>query len=429
MAKTLVQMREELAAARKAIADVFAEAKGDGDDYDYSKVTSIEGGAEEVAKWIGTQTTAAQALHDEYEKVAETARIASENAKALEHLTAPVGAPAHPEGDKKDGPPEILKNEYGVPLTPHQIVGRKFAESEACKGYQPGMGVGPVAVLDLDLKTLFQTSAGWAPESVRTGRVELDPQRQAPVIANRFPQTTTSQAAIVYMEETTFTNAAAEAAENAAFAEATLVLTQRSQTVEKIAVFLPVTDEQFEDEPRAEDYVSNRLLFMIAQRLDLQLLQGTGVTPLLLGTQNVTGINSQAKGADNLFDATYKAIDLVRTVGFTEPNVIFIHPTDWQPIRLAQTADGIYIMGSPMDAGPERLWGLPVVLSTAVPLNTILLGDYAGFAEFALRRGIEVQVTNSHSTDFINGRLAIRADMRGSVIHYRPEAFSEVTGV
>ena len=428
MAKTIVQMREALAAARKAIADVFAEAK-DGDLFDYSLVKSIEGDGQAVADWIGTKTLEVEELHKEYEAAVEGAKVAEENARELAHLNEPASKLTHSDGNvTKDDPYAQFKDDFGRPLPSHRILGRLIAQSEAIKGYKKD-GNGPLAHVDVDLKTLFETTAGWAPESVRTGRVELDPQRPAPVVINRFPQTTTSQAAIVYMEETTFTNAAAEAAENASYAEAALVLTQRTQTVEKIAVFLPVTDEQFEDEPRAEDYVSNRLLFMIAQRLDLQALQGTGVTPLLLGTENVTGINSQAKGADNIFDATYKAIDLVRTVGFTEPNVIFIHPTDWQPARLAQTADGIYILGNPAIAGPSTLWGVPVAMTTAAPLNSILLGDYAQFAEFALRRGIDVQVTNSHNVDFINGRLAICADMRGAVIYYRPEALAEVTGV
>jgi hypothetical protein len=68
-----------------------------------------------------------------------------------------------------------------------------FVESEAFKGYQRGSQAGPVATLDLDLRaTLFQTSAGWAPESLRTGRVEYKPTRPAPVVVDYFPEYTTA---------------------------------------------------------------------------------------------------------------------------------------------------------------------------------------------------------------------------------------------
>src|SRR5437660_1032156 len=79
---------------------------------------------------------------------------------------------------------------------------------------------------------------------------------------------------------------------------AALAVTEQSSTVRKIAVYLPVTDEQFEDEPHARDYVDNRLEFMLRQRLDQQLLTGSGTAPNLRGILNVAGILTQAKGTD-----------------------------------------------------------------------------------------------------------------------------------
>ena len=105
------------------------------------------------------------------------------------------------------------------------------------------------------------------------------------------------------------------------------------------------------------------------------------------------------------------------------------HPTNWQTIRLLKTTDGIYIWGSPAEAGPARIWGLPVVETDAVPVGTALVGDFANFSELSTRRGITVQTTNSHSDDFINGKLAMRADMRAALVVYRPAAFVEVTAL
>ncbi|MDN3564395.1 phage major capsid protein, partial [Paeniroseomonas aquatica] len=75
------------------------------------------------------------------------------------------------------------------------------------------------------------------------------------------------------------------------------------------------------------------------------------------------------------------------------------------------------------------VWGVPVVETTAVTATKAIIGDYTNFSELAVRRGIDIQVSNSHSDFFVKGTLAIRADMRAALIHYRPKAFAVVTGL
>jgi len=249
------------------------------------------------------------------------------------------------------------------------------------------------------------------------------------MVADLLPVLPTSQAAIKYMEETTFTNNAAETAEAGTYGEAALAFTERSVPVEKIAVWLPVTDEQLEDVPSMAAYINNRLAYMLEARLDSQILNGNGTPPNLMGTLNVSGIQTQAKGADPTPDAFYKAFTLLRTVGFAEPDVVFMNPADWQDIRLLRTSDGIYIFGSPLDPGIERMWGIRVVLSMAVVANTGIVGAYGQYSALYMRRGLDIKVTDSHDTFFIAGKQAIRADMRCAVVHFRPKAFCTVTGI
>jgi len=234
---------------------------------------------------------------------------------------------------------------------------------------------------------------------------------------------------VQYMEETTFTNNAAETAEGGTYPEAALAFTEQSSLVRKIAVFLPVTDEQLEDVPQIRGYIDNRLPFMVRQRLDSQILTGNGTAPNLRGIYNVVGIQTQAKGTDPVPDAIYKAIVKVETVGQAVANAVVMHPNDWQDVRLLRTADGLYIWGNPSDAGPERIWGLRVVRAQAATDGTAIVGDFANFVQLAVRRGIDVQVSNSHSTFFVEGKQALRADLRAALVIYRPTAFCTVTGI
>jgi HK97 family phage major capsid protein len=208
-----------------------------------------------------------------------------------------------------------------------------------------------------------------------------------------------------------------------------LAYTERTSNVRKIAVFLPMTDEQLEDVGQAQGVIDNRLPFMIRQRLDLQIISGDGSAPNLRGVMNVAGIQTQAKGADPGPDALYKGIVKVEVTGQAFANLVIMHPNDWQTIRLLRTADGIYIWGNPSDNGPERIWGLQVVRAQAATAGTAIVGDFANFAELSVKRGIDVQVSNSHSTYFIEGKQAVRADMRAALVYYRPAAFCTVTGL
>ncbi len=291
---------------------------------------------------------------------------------------------------------------------------------------------GKSITMDMDLKamqkTLFEIGAGWDPESVRSGRV-VDYATRPLQVTDVVPQTTTNQAAIKYMEETTFTNNAAEVAEGGTYGEAALALTERTSIVEKIGVWLPVTDEQLADVGQANSYINRRLPFMVQQRLDGQILVGDGTSPNLSGFLDVSGTQTQARGTDPVPDAVYKAMDKVLVTGRSTPGAAIFHPTNWQPVRLLRTTDGVYIWGSPSDAGPARIWGIPVILSDAITLNTALVGDFANFSELAIRAGIEMKVTDAHSDFFIKGKQAIRADMRCAFTVYRPAAFCTVTSL
>jgi hypothetical protein len=396
---------------RKSLKSIFDEA---GPEYDMTKVKSIQGDTQAKVDFI-------RQLNEE---------IDERKAKVDELLVIARAAGAAKEAEQTEsGHKDASAEERPERKAGRRPFGELLMAAEAIKSYRPGSGVGPVSRLDVDLKALFQTGAGWDPEDVRTGRVEMYPTRPAPHVIDAFPQTTTAMSTVLYMEETVFNNTAAEVAEGGQFPEAQLKLEERSSEVRKIPVFLPVTDEQFEDEARARAYVENRLPFMLRQRVDAQLLTGNGTAPNLRGVENVSGIQSQALGADPIPDALYKVMRQIRDDGFAEPSHVFIRPSVWERVQLLRTADGVYIWGHPSMPGPRTIWGVPVVETTAVTATRAVVGDFTNFSEVAVRRGIDVQISNSHGSFFIEGKLAVRADVRLAVIFYRPKAFGIVTGL
>lgn len=280
----------------------------------------------------------------------------------------------------------------------------------------------------IQFKTLFSESSGYDPESLRTGKLVYSAQEE-PMVVDAYPRGSTGYALVKWMKETTFTNNAAERSEGGTYAESADAWTEQESAVRSIATFLPVTDEVVEDTAFLRSVINQRLGFMLAQRLDSQLLNGNGTAPNLQGTLGLTSILTQAKGTDPVPDAFLKGITQIRVTGKTSPSAIIMHPEDWRDIRLLRTAEGLYIWGNPSEMGPQQLWGLPVITSTFITSGTGLVGDFQRYAMLVMRRGIELLTSNSHNDFFVQGKQAIRISMRCALVHYRDEAFCKVTGI
>jgi len=412
---TVQEQARELEQKRGELAAIFEKHRREDGTYDMpaAVLADVRGRNEELDRLT-------KAWEDDRDKE----RIAGKNDEQREFLARAV-RPQFSSSGRETRDSGLGTRDSG-PGTRDPGLGKLIMESRAIREFRGG--IGESAMIDVDVKTLMSTSAGWDPEDTRTGKLLFSAQ-QAPRVIDLVPKTTTQQSTVVYMEETTHTNNAAETAEAGTYPESALAYQEKTSEVRKIAVSLPVTDEQLEDVPRMQDLIDNRLRFMLMKRLDSQILVGNGTAPNLRGVNNLSGINTQAKGADPVFDAIHKGAVLIQTTAFVDPDGIVMHPSDWQDIRLTRTSSGEYIYGNPWEETIPRLFGLPVVITTHQTQNTAVVGAWRMHSELSLRRGIEVQITNSHSDYFTAGKQMLRADLRCALIFDRATAFCTVTGI
>jgi len=377
-------------------------------------------------------------LRDAIKKINQEGQARKTAEELSEQANAPKGRVPFPTGAQGDG-------SVAQPWQPRKSFGRMFVESDAFKKYDRQMHQGPEIEMKLDdfdmpganfnlsggapaeYKTVVDEAGSYAPQAIRIPYISQFPTRKL-VVMDIVPQGQTTQIAIVYMEETTYTNAAVEIAESASYPEGAVAFTQRTSTVRKIAVNIPITDEIMEDAPQAESYVNNRIGYMVRQRLDSQLIVGNGTPPNLAGILNVGSVQTQAVGADTPADACHKALVLVQSVGFADPDHFVLHPLNWQAIRLTKTSTGEYVYGAPWESGPGTLWGLPVVSTTAITANTGLVGAFSPFSQFFLKNDLAISV-GLVNDQFIKGQLTIRAQLRGAFVVYRPTAFCKITSM
>lgn len=431
---TLKQAQEKMAVKQDELGKVFAEAKNDAGELDFAQVKCLGEGL--TSSDVASQVKAKNAELDELGQHIETLTAAEK--AAGDHASREKGIRNWQLPGQGGG--------SGLPANQGQFksLGEQVIEAKAFKSWhENSRGGGTDVSLDvlpsdflakaarfdtMGNKTLMTTAAGFAPESVRLpGFVEMATR---PIqLLDIIPMGRTSQDSVPYMEETTRTHAAAEKAEGAAYAESTFAFTEQSTAVRKITDSLPVTDEQLQDVALIESYINGRLAFGVRQRLDQQVYAGNGTAPNLRGILNTAGIQTQAKGADPTMDAFFKAMTKIRVTGRAMPTHHVIHPTDWEAIRLTRTADGIYIFGNPTEAGPERLWGLPVVQNDAAAAGTALVGSFQpAWITLFERRGVDIQV-GYVGTQFGEGKRTVRADMRAALAVFRPAAFATVTGL
>jgi HK97 family phage major capsid protein len=252
-----------------------------------------------------------------------------------------------------------------------------------------------------------------------------------PMVSDLLPQGVTGSNALLYLQETTFTNAATPVLEGTAKPESALVFAQKTAPVQKIAHFLPVTEEMLEDVPAIRDYIDSRLRLGLDLTEDDQLLNGNGTAPNLMGLLNVPGQTPVLpRGADTNMDALFKQATIIATTAYVQPDAYVLNPANWQAIQLAKNTQGNYMGAGPWSgAQPPTLWGYPVAVTPSIAVGTGLVGGFQMGAQEFTKGGVRVEVSNSHQDFFVKNLIAIRAEERLALCIYRPAAFGQVSGL
>lgn len=402
------------------------------------ELKSIFDGADENGKYTADQKESIAKANADLADMVDELKIEEtkvKNEKALELDNQPVNEmPVPPTEEKKS----------------FKTIGEQLAESDAYKAYTEQGVKGVDSKGDFspyEYKTTLNTT-GYPPESLRTPGILETALRDPDSVIGLFDQIETQQNAYVYLEETTFTNNAgsvAEAADISTSNEGALAFTERTESIRKMATFLPVTDELLADVAGVQGYVNSRLSTMMKLNMDNQLINGNGTAPNLTGVLNKSGINtfdySSYSGELARLGQIYQAITEIRKDSFTEADAIVMHPSDWYQIvtsvtDITTTSSGaaaknpLFVVagGFGADAAP-RIWGLKVVPSTVIAEGTALVGKFGGgeAAHVVMRQGVDLAVSDSHSDFFAKNQLAIRLTMRLGFPIYRATSFCSIT--
>jgi HK97 family phage major capsid protein len=284
------------------------------------------------------------------------------------------------------------------------------------------------------------TSGGgsFVPTDVRSTLVDmLLPQVNT---LSLIPRLTTESDAIEYIQQTGQTLNAGWVAEATGSAttgtdgrkpESALTYVNVTATVRTVAGWLPVTNRLLSDSPAIRGVINTQLLGDLEQKTEVGVLSGDGTGENLRGIIGAPNVQTFARGAFNEVDALFHARTLCRTGSQLAPTAVIMHPADYEQVRLlrenaASATLGQYLMGPPNALGIPTVFGLPVVESQNIAVNTVLVGNFSqGCAIFDREQSaIRVGLVNDQ---LIRNQQTILAEARLTFVIWRPPSFCTIT--
>lgn len=250
-----------------------------------------------------------------------------------------------------------------------------------------------------------------------------------PRVVDLVTTTTTNSDLVMYVEETTRTDAAVETALGDPYPQATYIYTPAQAAVADIGHWVPAHRSQMADQGQLQGLISGRLEDGVRRRLDGQIMQGAGTSGTLKGILNTSRIGSIGRNgttSERVLEAIHRGITWVRINGFIEPDAVVIHPTDYEKAVFEKGSDGQYLLGPAAAATARTIWGFPAAITVATPQGTVVPGNYRNGAILWVRSGVTTRVGDQHEDFFVRRMVAILAEMRAAFAAWVPSNFAAV---
>jgi HK97 family phage major capsid protein len=232
-----------------------------------------------------------------------------------------------------------------------------------------------------------------------------------------------------FVAETGTTDFAAETAEGSTKpADTTLAYVENTVTAATIAAYQKVARQAISDAPWLQQNIQTRLMYGVNRRVEHEALLGDGTGANIRGILQTTGIGSIAFVAGTaLSDLILEGITTVQLSNGV-PNGIAINPTNYQQMLIAKASGSGERLDSDgaFTAPANTMWGLPLVVTSLVPANTAVVGDWARGCELFVREGLTIRISDSDQNDFLLNQVTLLAETRVGFAVFQPTAFCSV---
>lgn len=309
-------------------------------------------------------------------------------------------------------------------------VGASFIADERIKAF--AMANPTSGKIDLQLKASLTSlttdaagSVGAGIFSTRDPNIDTLPRRR-PIVRDLLPVIPMTGGSVEVIVQKGRTNGAGMVAEGAAKPSSDIQLELKTFNARVIAHWTKASRQVMDDIPQIAGIIDTELLDGLALKEEDQILSGDGTG------QNLYGLIPQASAYSapivisdiNKIDVIGLAMLQVSRAYFA-PDGVVMNDGDWLEIRLLKDSQGNYIYGPPGAEVTPRLFGLPVVPTTAIAQGTFLVGSFKSAATIYDRWAARVQL-GYENDDFTKNMVTILGEERLALAVRRPIAM--VTG-
>jgi HK97 family phage major capsid protein len=198
-----------------------------------------------------------------------------------------------------------------------------------------------------------------------------------------------------------------------------------------------ISHETLSDWEQWRSYVLTECFKQIIDLENSQLLNGSGTGTNVLGFLQTSGILTHACASD---PPSYTAIDSIESsitqlrvgnaLALQNPadGLLILSPSTWAAIRRIKTTTNQYVAGDPLSAPIDRIWGVPVLVTTAMTAGTGLLLDTTKFGHALVREGL-VMKQGFSGTDFVSNLTRYVFEERIALAVVRPQAVLAISGL
>ena len=199
--------------------------------------------------------------------------------------------------------------------------------------------------------------------------------------------------------------------------EAALTFAKNTVNVETIAAWLPVTRRALADSGQLKAIINQELKDALGEKLDAQILLGSGTSPQFAGVANTVGIQTRAF-ATNILTTARKSLTQLSQAN--EPATAFVlDPLDWEAAELAIFAAAPYLPAQ------KSLWRVPVVEYNGMAAKTGYVGNWKK-AVLWDRQQVIISMTDSHADFFVRNLVAVLGELRAAFAVTKPLAFVQI---
>ena len=185
--------------------------------------------------------------------------------------------------------------------------------------------------------------------------------------------------------------------------------TSTTVTLDTVAGYTQATRQLLEDSSAIRALIDQEL------RRDVLLKLESEAAAALVAATIPTGAGT------TLLESIRVGIGAVQAQGYN-PNAVLLNPADWATLDI--TVMGKTLLGPSLRS---EFWGLTPVAATSQPAGTATVGDFSAGASRFTRNGVNLYITDSHASTFIQNVFTILAEARSKTVIRHPNAFYEAT--